>query len=113
VTELYIAALRSTAYLTHCAKANLLSGDQLSNVLLLEHHTKDEWVRLLHSLNTQGRMDPMNWWSQNWDMDLQMYWVKLLWPSCLVTNESSRLNVWLCLPRTLNQPSFSVAESQT
>jgi hypothetical protein len=55
--EFYITAPRNTAYSNHHASTSLLSDDQLTNVLL-EHHTKEEWARLLYSLNAQANERP-------------------------------------------------------
>mmetsp|Transcript_15764 Transcript_15764/g.22500 ORF Transcript_15764/g.22500 Transcript_15764/m.22500 type:complete len:328 (-) Transcript_15764:1200-2183(-) len=51
--ELYISAGKTSAYSHHHAKADLLSTEQL-NAVLLERHTLEEWVHLLHVLNNDG-----------------------------------------------------------
>ena len=50
--HLYISTGRDSAYAHHHAPVDGLSADQLA-VVLRERHTKEEWVGLLHGLNSQ------------------------------------------------------------
>ncbi len=49
---LYIAAGRNSAFTHHFIDKELLSSDQL-RALMLEHHSKEEWVQLFHLLRSQ------------------------------------------------------------
>jgi hypothetical protein len=54
--HLYIAVDNKSAYVNHHIPTSILSENQLS-LILSEHHTKEEWVRLMYAWNKKSKED--------------------------------------------------------